>query len=348
MNHDGSESKMKQQDHSFADESEEETIGRLIQLVGSRILVPHDRMERVKPVVYSLWKDRVQIRKKRKRLLVWSGLVAAAIIAFLVVSIRLLTQQEPIVHQNTIAVLERVVGSVRLQNGRQIQQGIALVPGEDIYTEQSGYAGLHLSSGTSVRMSSSTRLRFLSKNRILLQEGKIYVDSGEHNVADGNGIVIQTNLGVVQELGTQFEVSKGNNLRVRVRQGHVEMIHHNQKEIASVGIELTSSKESIIRRTTSIYGTDWEWILKVSPAFHLDGSTLSEYLNWVSRETGWRIWYAEEQLAKTAPKIVLHGSTGNLHADKTPAVVLPACGLQYRFSDGLLIISSRKASNVIQ
>ena len=66
--------------------------------------------------------------------------------------------------------------------------------------------------------------------------------------------------------------------------------------------------------------------------------TLAEYLDWITRETGWRVEYAEPAIARDASTIVLHGSITGLRPDQTPLAVLPTCGLRHRMTDGTLTI----------
>ena len=101
---------------------------------------------------------------------------------------------------------------------------------------------------------------------------------------------------------------------------------------------LTASGE-LSRRTTPIYGPEWDWILDVSPSFSLEGETLEAFLGWVSRETGWDLEFASETVAASLP-VVLHGSVDGMRPNQALEAVLPTCGLTHRLAGGTLRIET--------
>ena len=82
-------------------------------------------------------------------------------------------------------------------------------------------------------------------------------------------------------------------------------------------------------------GADWAWVMEAAPAFVMEGRTLRQLLDWVQRETGWRV-RLEGTLAREADSIVLHGSVGALPADRAVFAVLPGAGLEGELRDGTL------------
>jgi hypothetical protein len=78
--------------------------------------------------------------------------------------------------------------------------------------------------------------------------------------------------------------------------------------------------------------------MAAAPGFEVEGRTLGELLAWVARETGWRVRFAEPELAAAADEIVLHGDFGDLRPDQAAFAVLPGAGLEGVLADGVLVV----------
>ena len=85
-------------------------------------------------------------------------------------------------------------------------------------------------------------------------------------------------------------------------------------------------------------GTEWLWVLEAAPAIDIDGRSLAFYLDWVARETGWQIRYADEALERSAETIVLHGTIEDLRPDESLSVILEGSGLYHLTEDGAILI----------
>ena len=78
----------------------------------------------------------------------------------------------------------------------------------------------------------------------------------------------------------------------------------------------------------------------------MEGKTLGEFLDWVSREGAWTVTFADPRSSDAARATVLHGKPDLLRG-LTPAealdVVMPACGLRHRI-DGDRVVIERETS----
>jgi ferric-dicitrate binding protein FerR (iron transport regulator) len=174
----------------------------------------------------------------------------------------------------------------------------------------------------------------------VLESGGVYADSGQGR-AQTTSIEVLTPLGSVRDIGTQFEVRvTDDSSRVRVREGAVEMEHPGGVEIARAGFEIEVDDAGNVRRgEVPIVGPDWEWAASIAPPFDLDGATLSEFLAWVSRETGLRVVYQDAAMATAAPGISLSGEVDGLSPREALAAVLPTCGMSHRVEGGEVFLS---------
>ncbi|HUP43256.1 MAG TPA: FecR domain-containing protein [Thermoanaerobaculia bacterium] len=249
-----------------------------------------------------------------------------------------------------VAQVEVVSGPVRLAAGGG--EGRPLAAGEPVpagavvatggATEREGRVSLRLATGTTVRLDSASRLRLASASILELERGAVYLDTGTAE-RPGAPLEVRTALGTARDLGTQFSVrlvgADARALGVRVREGRVEVVRRGRTYVAGAGDELVLRREGPLeRRRVPGYGPAWEWAMDAAPGFDLEGRTLRELLDWVSRETGWRILYEDPELSAAAEEIVLHGSLGDLDPDQAPFAVLPGAGLEGELRQGVLVV----------
>ena len=174
---------------------------------------------------------------------------------------------------------------------------------------------------------------------MVLETGTIFIDAGIE-VAPSSDLAVQTLMGTVYEIGTQFEVMQTTeDLRVRVREGAIDLERDNQRYRAEVGSQLLVENGSkLSRKSIPIYGPDWNWILELSPRFELEGSSLGEFLLWVSRETGLAMHLSDRASANNTRAVILHGTVEGLRADEALEAVLPTCDLRYSVEAGVVQI----------
>lgn len=213
-----------------------------------------------------------------------------------------------------------------------------------------GRAALRLAGGASLRLDRGTRVQLASARELVLERGALYLDTGDGDpgapsggALEGEGLrplAVRTPLGVARDVGTQFEVRLAqDSLRVRVREGRVEVDTGARSHAAAAGVALiVDPRGRVERHSIPRHGAGWDWIQAASPSFELEGATLAGYLDWLARETGWRIRYGDRELSGEAEEITLHGSLEGLRPDETPAAVLPGAGLGHRLESGTLWI----------
>ena len=320
--------------------SEDDPIALLLRLAGPREAAAQKRSGRVRSEVWAHW--RTEVRTVRRRRMIFRATVALGAAAAVVVVIA----RGPWNPNRTfrgaggpVASLLRAEGSFRLTGGRSLAIGASLLAGSELETGARGRAALALPGGHSVRLDSETRVRLLSGPALQLDRGALYVDSGPGRPRP-TAVEIRTEMGLVRDVGTQFEVRlEGNELRLSVREGVANLTRAGQTFAAPAGTRLlVRTGGAVETHAVPRQGPEWDWVLAIAPRFDLEGRTLAEYLDWITRETGWRVEYAEPAIARDASTIVLHGSITGLRPDQTPLAVLPTCGLRHRLTDGTLTI----------
>ncbi len=315
-------------------------IARLLRAAGTRPSVPPEKAGRVRAAVHQHWRSTIPA-PRRSRWLAWSAvpLAVAGAWAFLVASgvwERIQPTSPPVV---SVGILERLEGTVSWRERASPVIGAALDPDTAFETGADGRVALRLGGGASVRFGAGSQARLLSAAEVYLEQGAVYVDTGSAP-GSGTAVVIRTALGSVRDLGTQFQVRVADDaVRVSVREGSASLEHLGRSHDAASGTQLTLRHDGeVSRRAVPAFGPEWDWAQEAVPPFEIEGRSLGDYLDWVARETGLSLEYADATIVADRPGIVLHGSIASLRPDETLDAVLPTCGLRHRLMNGSVII----------
>lgn len=279
------------------------------------------------------------------------GFTLAALLGLLVLALLLVRPgREPLPASGApVAYLELSRGSVQGLPAGAVGDTTRLLPlapgaplraGDVIETGAApGRAALRLGDSVSVRLDEETRLQVASTSAVVLDRGAVYLDAA----GDGTSIEVRTALGVVREVGTQFEVriadGEAASLRVRVREGKIILRHRQQSYEAGVGEELALDDDgNLSRAAVPIYGAHWDWVLESAPLPEIEGSDLRTFLEWFTREGGWTLQFTDPQLATRASTIILHGDAQGLEPPAAAAMALQGSGLAYHVEENVLVI----------
>jgi ferric-dicitrate binding protein FerR (iron transport regulator) len=330
---------------------DEQLVARLVQAAGRRRPVSKPRTARVRAAARAEWERAVADRRRssRTKRLSWSLAAAASLVAFLGVAAWQLgvgpwAPVAPVAGVERTAGISRLYATASATDYVEARRGEDLAPGSVVETTERSLVALRLASGHSVRLDRGSRLQIRSGSEMYLERGAVYVDSGMSG--DGlDAVEILTPFGTAREIGTQFEVRlDGDSMRLRVREGTVDLEHAGGADRAYAGTELTlDSAGSMIRRAVSQHGPDWEWSSRIAPAFVLQGASLESFMAWISRETGLQVLYMDASIAEAALKIELKGSIESLSPYQALDAVLPTCSLDHRIEEGTIIISRQEA-----
>lgn len=225
--------------------------------------------------------------------------------------------------------------------GDGARSGAPIPAGTRIETSrEGGPTALRLRGGASVRLDRGSRLEVVSESVLYLEEGAVYIDAA----AVGNAVEVRTRLGVVRDIGTQFEVrlveaSDAPALRVRVREGAIVLEHDGVSHRADLGEELVIDADGeVVRGVVPTHGAPWAWVLAAAPVPEIEGWTLGAFLDWTARETGLVLRFADEETAARVSEIVLHGDVRETTLWEATAALLESSGFGYRLVGGELIV----------
>jgi hypothetical protein len=298
----------------------------------------------MKAAVHAHWKSTLHRDQTRKRF--WLGSVAAsAALIILFVLITQTKQEIPSHRPIQIGKFQIASGTIQIQSQENRNSRFTLAKAGDllfidnIIETRDGRAAIQIGNVVSLRMNSNTRIHIKSESLIRLMKGMVYLDS-----QGGPSLEIHTSYGIVRDIGTQFQASiYDDSMKVGIREGLVRLYRNDQWTEAGAGTEISiDSSGKVQQRSIPIYGADWDWVMSVAPFFQVDGATLESFLTWIKRENGWEIRFVNNDIKKTAKDTILHGTLTGIRPDQAHAVVLPTCGVSYRFEGNVLILSRSK------
>lgn len=308
----------------------------LLRSAGERRTVPRERSDRVRRVARDIWRAEVRRRTLRRRVHVGGAIAASLVLA---AALAVLLREAPSTSPSPIFVVELVAGAATEGARSPLATGSRLSVGSEVRTGEGSRIALRLPSGASVRVDDLSAIRLLGPDEVALDRGAVYVDSGTGAPA----LVVRTPLGEVHEIGTRFEVRlHDGGLRVRLREGSVSVRRGRVSHEVPSGEELLWDAEGgVARRALAPHDPAWDWTAAIAPRLDLEGRTAREILEWVARERGLALVYADAAVERAASETVLAAGPADLSPDEALPAVLPACRLAYRISEsGVLEVSA--------
>lgn len=323
----------------------DDSLARLIARAGRREEPPELVEAQVRAAVRAEWQSVTDRRRKRNYMIV----AAAAVVAFAAVGLSSLLQRPDSAAPDPVGRIVRATGDVRFvaPDGQVVRVGAApfeeaVRAGDAVVTGTDAGINLAIEGGVSVRLAPSTRLEWLDAHRARLHAGAVYVDSPP--MGDAAYIAIETGFGRVTHFGTQYLVALGpSGLTVRVREGVVAFNAGTVRELASAAEEIGVDHSGQVRRgRIDPYGPDWGWAEALAPELDVTDRSVAEFLEWVARETGRPVEFADEALRLEARGVMLKGSTRGLTVAQALDAVMSTTNLTADASDGRLLVTRRR------
>jgi ferric-dicitrate binding protein FerR (iron transport regulator) len=297
------------------------------------------RAARVRPAVHAAWKEASSGTRHWRR-----GLTLAAA-ALLVVAIALtlvnrMRDRGAPAGAAPIASTLFATSEVVFQHDGQARAGLvgeALIPGTRI-TTQGGRAAIVLANGVELRFDANTDITLDTERSMSLASGALYLDSS-HRVGPPETVAIVARGSVIRDIGTRYEIRLSDEeLRVRVRDGRVEVLSAFGMREADGGGQLRVTSSGILSGRAPTSGADWDWIVRATPPPQLEGRPLPEFLAWAEREGGRPIRFADSALERANASTIVYGAIERLTVEEALDVVLPSCGLARRTDEDVITI----------
>lgn len=328
------------------------TDAELEQLLTSRLValpLSSQALERVRIAVGQAWQTapapRGSVRIQRG-VWVWARWVGLAVAASMVAATLALITLRPAVEREQFGSLARDTGGgLEISKGlfryHRLHVGEAVQVGDTVSAR--GSALVVLARGGTLRVGPGSVIAVVTASELTLKHGVIYVDK-PLGLAEFGRLHVMTRAGLVEHVGTEFELKSDYQVvRIRVREGQVRYFGASGARLADAGTELLASSEGrVTSQPVSTFGPDWEWTTALAPEFAIEGRPLGEFLQWVSRELGRTVTFADARARESASSIILHGSIQDETPSEALANILATTSLAFELADGTVRIRSGK------
>lgn len=311
-------------------------IERALEEGLARSPLKDDAYARIHAAVAAEWRHESSSRQPRYRWVAMAaGLVAAAVVGAFLLRIFLKTPTLGIVarvDKGALVSLHGVLPDQRLEVHAALRVGNVLVASEPVLVQ--------LQQGGTLRIGGGSRLEVRAVDEVSLDKGEVYMDfpSDPHRAST---FVVRTPLGLVEHVGTQFDIALTNELRIRVREGSVRLRRGSQTETAGAGTELVVPRVGqTSERAIPTDGPEWSWVEALEPDFPIEDRKLSDFLQWAARESGRQVSFLDEHAREVAERTRLHGSIHGLSVTQALEAVFATTSLRYNFEQGRIEVSS--------
>jgi ferric-dicitrate binding protein FerR (iron transport regulator) len=314
-------------------------LAQLLAKAAPRIAPPAALEAEVRAAVHAEWLHLTQARKVRQQ----RRWLSAAAVLLAVVGVGWLSfdMQDEVnsAPAQLIATVTQLQGNPVLNDiGLNTRDGIH--GGDSLRTGAGGAVRVELANGISVRIDRDTQLSWLDGDTLQLQQGAVYVDSND-NAAP---LTIRTAQGDVTHLGTRYLVeSDEQRLRVAVREGKVAV------QTGTTGLTVEALQQVQLFEGGAVQRSDlhmnddlWQWADTLAQPFALENRSVAEFLQWVSRETGYELSYASNEVQQAAVRTLLHGGQNNQAPLQALQTVLAATDFRVSIQDQQLLITQAR------
>ena len=331
---------------------DDQAIARLLKLAGKSDPIDTDIERRVYAAVRAEWqasasqpddarvyqnvrrewnKAAVRPRKARR----WAMPLALAAAAVLAVAVVL----QPVPEGPATMPLGEIVRTAdNTASGHRV--GEQIFAGTTVSSSNDGGISILLADGESVRLDRATTIVVAGRDHLRLLDGRVYADTGNYVYRD-RALVIETGMGTVTDVGTQFSVdARGGSLDVAVREGRVDVQQDLDEHVAVAGERLLLEPGQAVKVMELAPHDDyWGWVSALAPAYDIENRSLLDFLRWAARETGRELVFEDNELRMDAMKTDLHGSVEDFQPDEAISAVLATTNFHYRIADDRIVIT---------
>ena len=321
----------------------DDQVADLLKHAARRSPAPAATRERAYANLHQHWSKRHQQKRTRRHVMQWA-IAASAVLALGL----LFSQGEFSVSPTavTVAQLQRTSGNgVQVLNtDGSLSPGdlTDLSVGQTLRTDSSSRAALAWGKGGSLRINADSEIELLAANRIRLQAGSVYFDSESAltPATSDDAFSVDTAYGLVTHVGTQFQTRLHNSvLTLSVREGEVSLVARQQHLLLPAGDEVDLDVDGVTaERKIRAHDDLWQWAQNIAPAFDSEGRSVQALLDWIARETGYRVHYSDAATAEFVSRISVHGMDrlGPMQALHSIPFI---ADLKYELIDGVIEVS---------
>lgn len=279
------------------DTTEDNKVEQILKGAGRRTPIPDDVRGRLESS-FRAELGKSQRQQRNTRFTAIGALAASVFVGFF-----LLLNSPTSVDRETVANVLFDKGEVNWSfdsDTGPLRKGNVIAKGDVIRTTEGSASISPEGSMINIRLAAGTEIVFESNETVRLNHGSIYVDADPE--APHFPMVILANGLSVEHIGTQYLVSRqGMTIEIAVREGEVEIENgldtiRSQSENGLGEVVMFQDGDLKEQSVVSTFDSRWAWASELAPALETDNLEISEFLEWVSRQSGYEIVYENVEI----------------------------------------------------
>ena len=315
-------------------------VETLLQIAGKRIAPSKQMKNEVYANVHKVW------TQQNKKPVYFNRYFLAAASLFILVGIYTINML-PVESNGSLYlnISKKIVISGQIEtsqdqnNWSYLKTDSVIQSGDYIRTNKNNRILVELINGNIFKLDENSLIKVANMEELELLKGQIYVESNEHN--NNNKLLINTKLGSINHIGTQYNVKlEAESINISVRKGAV-LIHNDDldKEI-NKGFEISINENGEHQKSSiDAFDSKWQWTQVITQEYDIQDKTISQYLKWISNETGYPIVWDSNKSKNLSSTIKLSGSIKGLTPIESLQVILPTTTFNYNISETAIHIS---------
>ncbi len=313
----------------------DDKLAQLLAKSGPRRAPPARLEAEVRAAVHAEWLHLTAAKnaKQRQRWLIAASVLFSALsVGWLARNLGTTAIEAPAL----IATITQLQGSNDVNNGSAQLNG-EIHAGDRLRTDRNGGVRVELTNGINLRIAASSELRWLNANEAHLDHGAVYIDSH----ANAAALTVHTAHGDVRHLGTRYLINADQEiLQVAVREGQVAIdTGSTQVTVNALQQVQVDARQNVLRSDLAMNDAVWQWADTLAEPFVLENRSVAEFLQWVSKETGYKVHYSSQAVSAAARNTLLHGQQTRMAPLQALQVVLAATDFRANVQDKVLVIS---------
>ncbi len=321
-------------------DADDKTLEQLVRQAGRRTPLPQSARVKFEDTF------RAELAATRKTInhqqtVRYAGAAACiALVSFFAVF--LTTQPEPV----TVATVDRYTGATFWQDestGGPLRSGNTVQTGDTVRTMEGSLALRPADAEIDIRLDRMTEVEFLDARTLRLNSGTVYVDARSRGTHQPLTILVD---GLsVEHVGTQYQVQFiETGVSIAVREGEVTVASSKQKvqgkanETHGQLIQTTPGHDLEIV-SIATHGERWDWVARIAPDVDTDGLLISDFLAWVSRETGLSVVYQTETISGLVKTQRILGPVPTGDVIRALQIAMDTTAFETRIEDGKIIVA---------
>lgn len=238
-------------------------LASLLRAAGVRVQGPEQMSPEVKAAVEAEWQRRQAAQARRRRI----RAVTIAAVVLVVAAAAWFARPLYLVSHDPVGRPAELKGAVEYKRDGggwlPLTDGIRLLPGDSVRTQDGARAGLAWVNGISLVLDAQTRITVQELGRVQLRRGAVYLDSGPVTRDAPRKLRVYTPGGLLKHYGARYEARiVEDQVIVSVRSGHILVVFPDSEVGGDGGQRLVIEDGNVTHQPLPAGDGTFDWLTR--------------------------------------------------------------------------------------